>query len=213
MPGALPLLARLGEAASYPTAVRAYEPDPWGYLRRKLRECEEPLRAYKQALFEARRDALLAELSEPFLKPGSVMDHKEAFEKLLPPSDFADLSFHLEPGADPKTRREGVRSVLAAAKVRTVFDVEALPVERRGKPWETLVGDIWRRLDFDRLGAVLAHGKPSAFRKAMVARRLRRNLAEFVSVARAEGGARDEITLFVLTRLEAALAACVRFVR
>jgi len=211
--GALALLARLAEASSYPPAVRAYEPDPWGYLRRKLEECEAPLRAYKQALFDRHRDALLAELAEPFLKPGSLMDHKENFEKLLPLSEFADLCFHLSPGADPRERREGARGVLQAAKPKTLFDVENLPPERRGKPWETLVADIGRRLDLERLDAVLRRGKATAFRRAMVARRLRRNLAEFLAVAHGELGAREELTLFVLTRVEAAVAACRRLVR
>lgn len=211
--GALPLLARLGEAASFPKAVRAHESDPWSYLRRKLAECEQPLRTYKQALYEEATASLLRDLKEPFLKPGSLMDHKETFNKLLPLSDFADLSFHLDPGSDPRSRREAAQSVLAAAKPKTVFDTEAQPVERRGKPWETLVAETSRRLELDRLAEILGRGPKTEFRRAMVARRVRRNLDEYLTVTRGELGMREDVTLFVLTRLEAVVAALLRFLK
>jgi hypothetical protein len=208
---ALPLLARLGEAASFPKAVRAYESDPWGYLRRKLAECEAPLRDYKRVLYEEASATLLRDLKEPFLKPGSLMDHKETFDKLLTLADYADLSFNLEPGGDPAGRREAVRAVLANAKPKTLFDVEKLPPERRGKPWETLVAETRKRLGLDRLEEILARAPRTDFRRAMVARRARRNLDEFLSVTRGEIGMREDITLFVLTRVEAAIAALRRF--
>lgn len=212
-PGALPLLARLGEAASFPKAIRVYESDPWGYLRRKLAECEQPLRAYKQTLYEEATESLLHDLKEPFLKPGSLMEHKETFNKLLPLSDFADLSFHLEPGSDPQSRHEAAKAVLAAAKPKTVFDTEAQPVERRGKPWEALVAETSRRLELDRLTAILRRGPKTQFRRAMVARRVRRNLDEYLAVTRGELGMREDVTLFVLTRLEAVVAALLRFLK
>jgi hypothetical protein len=209
--GALPLLARLGEAASFPKAVQAYESDSWGYLRRKLAECEAPLRAYKQTLYEAAAGKLLADLKEPFLKPGAVHDHKETFEKLLMLVDFADVSYNLDSPADPASRREAVAAVLKNAKPKTLFDTEKLPPERRGKPWEALVADVSRRLELDGLAAALRRKPVTARRKAMVARRARRNLDEFLSVTRGDAGMRDDITLFVLTRVEAAIAALLRF--
>lgn len=209
--GALPLLARLAEAASFPQAVRNYETDPWSYMRRKLDECAMPLRDYKRTLYEDASVRLFEDLKESFLKPGALMDHKETFEKLLTPDVYADLSFHLEPGVDPKSRSETVRELLAQAKIKTLFDTEALPATRRGKPWQALVEDTTRRLDLDKLIMILGRGPQTERRRAYVVRRARRNLSEFLTVTRGEAGMRDEITLFVLTRVEAAIAALLRF--
>lgn len=209
--GALPLLARLGEASSFPQAVRNYESDPWSYLRRKLNDCSGPLRDYKLGLFDEASAALLEDLRASFLKPAALMDHKETFEKLLTPGDYADLAFNLDPGGDPKSRRDAVKDVLVHAKIKTLFDTEALPPERRGKPWEALVEDTARRLDLDTLKAIYERGPRTERRRAYVVCRARRELREFLTVTRGEAGMRDEITLFVLTRVEAAIAATLRF--
>lgn len=208
---ALALLARLSEAASWSGRVRDYDPDPWGYLRRKLGEAEGPLRALKAAQFEEARRRLLEDLKEPFLKPGAMLDHKECFERLLSAADFADLSFNLEPGADPKARRDGAAAVLAHAKPRTLYELEALPPERRPKEWEGRVRQLEQRLGLDRLKAVLDRRERTPFRLAMAARRVRRNLGEYLAVTRHEQGQRDELTPFVLSRLEALVAALLRF--
>ena len=209
--GALPLLARLGEAASFPQAVRNYESDPWSYMRRKLGDCALPLREYKRALYEDASALLFEDLSESFLKPGALMDHKETFEKLLTPEVYADLSFHLAPGGDPSARRETVKELLSQAKIKTLFDTEALPAERRGKPWQTLVLETTHRLELDTLREIYERGPKTERRRAYAVRRARKNLAEFLTVTRGEAGMRDEITLFVLTRVEAAIAALLRF--
>lgn len=208
---ALPLLARLGEAASYPAAVRGYETDPWGYMRRKLGDCAVPLRDYKHSLYEQAAARLLEDLRRPLLEPGALMDHKETFEKLLTPDVFADLSFHLDPGGDPAARRPAVKDLLSGGKVKTLFDTEALPPERRGKPWQTSVADAASRLELDRLKALLDRAPRTERRRAYIVRRARRNFAEFMTVTRGEAGMREEITLFVLTRVEAAVAALLRF--
>ena len=209
--GALPLLARLGEAASFPKAVQNYESDAWSYMRRKLGECEAPLRAYKQTLYDEAAARLRSELQESFLKPGSLLDHKETFEKLMATGDYADLSFNLEPGVDPRTRREAIAAVLSAAKPKTLFDLETLPPERRGKPWQALVDETTKRLELDTLRELYERKPKTDFRRASVARRARRNLAEFLTVTRGEAGMREEVTLFVLARLEAVIAALLRF--
>jgi hypothetical protein len=209
--GALPLLARLGDAASFPQAVRAYETDPWSYLRRKLGDCAGPLREYKRALYSEATDHLFEALCGSSLKPDALIDHKETFEKLLTPDAYADLSFHLDPGADPKLRFETVAAFLARAKIKTLFDTEALPPERRGKAWQTLVEETSRRLELDQLKAVLSRGPATERRRAYVVRRARRNLAEFLTITSGEAGMRDEVTLFVLTRIEAVIAALLRF--
>ena len=209
--GALPLLARLAEAASFPQAVRNYESDPWSYMRRKLDECAAPLREYKGTLYEEASARLFVDLNDSFLKPGVLMDHKETFEKLLTPDAYADLSFHLEPGLDPRARLETAKELLAHAKIKTLFDTEALPAARQGKPWQTLVLETTRRLGLDTLREIYERGPKTERRRAYVVRRARKNLAEFMTVTRGETGMRDEITLFVLTRVEAAIAAMLRF--
>jgi hypothetical protein len=206
--GALPLLARLGEAASFPKAVAQYETDPWSYMRRKLEECATPLRAYKRELYERACGRLLDDLRAPFVDSEKMLDHKETFEKLLTPGTFADLSFNL--GAEPAYRRDAVKAALADAKVNTLFDTEALPPERRGKTWQLLVEDTARRLGLDTLKIILDRGPRTQRRRGYVTRRARRDLAEFLTVTRGETGMRDEITLFVLTRVEAAIAASLR---
>ena len=205
----LPLLARLAEAAAYPPAVRAYEPDPWGYLRRKLDSCEAPLRALKGDLFERAKAALLRDLDEPFLKPGVLLEHKETFDKLLPVSDFADLAFHLEPGADRAARREAAAEILSRTKPVTLYELESLPPARRGKAWEALVAETGRRLGLPAVAAVIRRG-PTERRKALAAARTRRRLGEFLAITRGELGVREELSLFSLTRVEAAVAACRR---
>lgn len=210
---ALPLLARLGEAGCFPQAVRNYETDAWVYLRRKLEECAGPLRDYKRTLYEEAVSRLNADLKDSFLKPGALMDHKESFEKLLTPWDYADLSFHLEPGVDPESRRQAVREVLSQAKLKTLFDTEALPPERRGKPWQALVAEAGTRLDLDTLQAMLDRAPRTERRRNYIARRARRNLKEYLTVTSGDQGLREEITLFVLTRVEAAIAAMLRFLK
>ncbi len=208
----LALLARLADATTWAGKVREYEPDPWGYLRRKLESTEGPFGELRRAQYEEARAGLLRELEEPFLKPGALVDYKEVFERLLSAADFADLSFHLAPGGDPKSRRDGVEQVLANARPRTFFDIEKLPAERRPKEWERLVAQMTERLGLDRLGAILAREPRTPRRLNMAARRIRKTLAEYLAVTRHEQGARDELSPFVLTRLEGVTAAVLRFV-
>jgi hypothetical protein len=210
----LALLARLSEAVRWDDAVRRHETDPWAHLRRKLEDMEGPLRAYKAQIFSDAKKRLLADLDLPLLPPGALEAHKEAFESLLPIGEFADLSFNLDPGADRRSRREGAAAVLAGAHAPTLFDYEALPRERRGAAWEKRVAAMTARLDLERLTRVAERGEmTSAKRRARLARRLRRNLAEYLSVTGGEGALRDEITPFMLARIEAAAAACLRLLR
>ncbi|MFI5362992.1 MAG: hypothetical protein ACHQ49_13560 [Elusimicrobiota bacterium] len=206
----LVMLARLSEAVRWDDAVRRSESDAWAHMRRKLSEMEAPLRAYKQQVFSAAKARLLADLSLPLMPPGALQAHKEVFEALLPIGEFADLAFHLEPGADRESRREGAVSVLASARAPTLFDYESLPPERRGRAWDKRVAAMAGRLDVDRLTRIAERGEMTPAKRARVARRLRRNLREYLSVTRGEGPLRDEITPFMLARIEEASAACLR---
>jgi len=204
----LALLARLTEAMHWTEAVRKHETDPWSYMRRKLCETEGPLRMYKHEVFEKAKTSLLTDLAKPSLSPAELSAHKETFEALLTGGDFADLAFNLD--GDPKSRREGAASVFKSAKAPVLFDYEALPPERRSRAWEKRVDAIRPRLDLDRLTKIAERDEMTPAKKARVARRLRRNLEEYLSVTRNEGALRDEITPFMLARIEAAVAAALR---
>lgn len=207
----LALFARLAEAARWDDQVRLHEDDPWAYLRRKLLATEGPLRELKSDLFRQARERLISDLTQPFLAPGSLEAHKETFESLLTRGDFADLSFHLEVGRERESRLEGARSVVEAAKILTLFDLEALPAERRSPAWEKRVEEAGRRLGLDLLARLAARGEALPRRKAYLARRLRAELGEVLAMTRHDGGLRDEVTPYVLSRLEAATAAALRF--
>jgi hypothetical protein len=204
----LALLARLSEAMQWTEAVRKHETDPWSYMRRKLCETEGPLRVYKHEVYEKAKSRLLADLANPALSPAEMAAHKEAFEALLTAGDFADLAFNLD--GDPKSRREGAASVLSSAKAPILFDHESLPPERRSRAWEKRIDAIRPRIGLEYLTKVAENGEMTPVRKARIARRLRRNLGEYLSVTRGEGALRDEITPFMLARIEAAVAASLR---
>lgn len=206
----LALLARLAEAGRWDDLIRRHESDPWAYLRRKLAETDAPLRAYKAALLAESKARLLEDLSKPLLPSGALEAHKEAFEALLAAGDFADLAFHLEPGADRRSRLDGARAVLSQARCPTAFDHEALPPERRSRLWQKKVDEMWGRLDLETLGRIVDARPRSARRRAYLARRLRRNLGEYLTVTRDHAGVREEITPFMLGRLETAIAASLR---
>ena len=209
----LALLARLSEAVSWNDAVRRHESDAWDHLRRKLADMEDPLRVYKRQVFADAKARLLADLERPLLPPGAIEAHKEAFESLLPIGEFADLSFHLDPGGDPASRRDGAAAVLAAAHAPTLFDYEAMPREKRGAAWEKRVAAMSARLDLDRLTLIAERDGMTHAKRARVARRLRRNLGEYLAVTRGEDALRDEITPFMLARIESAVAASLRLLR
>lgn len=170
----LALLARLSEAVTWDEAVRRHEDDPWAYMRRKLRDAESPLRAHKADLFAAAREKLLADLSAPLVPPGALETHKEVFEGLLPLGDFADLSYHLHPSADRGERLDGALAVLESARVPTLFDLEALPPEKRGRSWEKRVDDMAKRLGLEPVSRAAARKELTGARRAYLARRLRR---------------------------------------
>ena len=207
----LALLARLAEAARWDDQVRRYEDDPWAYLRRKLLATEGPLRELKSNLFRGAQERLFEDLAKPFLAPGSLQTHKETFESLLSIGDFVDLSLSLEVGRERESRLEGARAILDIAKIPTLFDMEAQPPERRSRAWQARVEEAGHRLGLDLLARLAERGEATPRRKAYLALRLRRELGEALTMTRHDCGLRDEVTPYVLSRLEATTAAALRF--
>jgi hypothetical protein len=209
----LALMARLAEAIRWDMAVRRHEPDSWSYLRRKLLETEPPFRDFKVSLLNEATEKLLVDLADAGLSEEAMATHREAFEPLLQIGDYADLSFNLDATLAPEARVEGARSILSGAKILTLFDLEAIPQNQRPIVWEKAVFTMARRLQLDVLERI-AEKKPldNERRRNLLAYRARRNLAEFLAVTRGTGGPvmRDEITPFMLGRLEAAVAATIR---
>lgn len=209
------ILARLSEYCQYHGATLRYERDPWNYMRRKLAETEEPLASLKQELFAATRDRLLNELKSGELDEERCADFKLLFERLLSPADFADLAIHLttQDGA-PATRARLISGVLSGVKPHTLFSEENKPAGERSSSWEKLVMELYRRLDLDRLDQLMRREripKAPARRKASVLRRVRRNVAEYCSVLRIPTDPSDTFTPFMLPRIEALIAANLRF--
>jgi hypothetical protein len=207
----LALMARLAEAVQWDDAIRRHEDDPWAYMKRKLESTAGPLKQYKQQLFDEAKAKLFADLAQPEHPPSVLEQHAQTFESLMTRGDFVDLAMNLHPATPKDQRLHFCKLVLEGAKTLTAFDLEALPAEQRGPAWQKRVAEMGKRLDHTRLAQIADREPPDAKRKAQVARRLRRNLKEFLAVTRHESGVREELTLFLLLRVEAAIAASLRF--
>ena len=202
------IVARLAEYCRF-RAILKYEADPWEFMLRKLQETEEPLASFKGDLFQRTRERLLAELAAGPLSAERCSDYRLLFERLLGAGDFADAAIHLSPAAP--NQAESLRQVLAQVRPAPPFTEERKPAGQRSPAWDRLVGELYRRLDLDRMGTVMVRKPPTAARKAMVLRRVRRNVAEYCSVVRIPTDPRDTFTPFMLPRIEALIAANLRF--
>jgi hypothetical protein len=202
------IIARLAEYCQFRTILK-YEADPWDFMLRKLQEIEEPLAAFKDNLLQRTSQRLLAELAAGGLDAERCSDYRLIFERLLSAGDFADAAIHLSPGAPNQT--ESLRRVLGQVRPSTLFIEERKTGERRSPSWDNLVGGLYRRLDLDRLGTIMVRKPSTPPRKAMVLRRVRRNVAEYCCVVRIPTDPRDTFTPFMLPRIEAVIAANLRF--
>ncbi|MBI3547806.1 MAG: hypothetical protein HY078_02015 [Elusimicrobia bacterium] len=207
----LVILARLREFCQFQGAVLNYESDPWGYMRRKLEETEEAIVALKTDLLRNTGEKLLAEIEQTGLTAERCAEYKTAFEQLLSRLDFVDLAMHLEPTAFRKDQAERVGEVLLKAAPAHVFQEESKPASQRSKTWERLVGELFKRLDLDRLSTIMERKPRTARRRAYVLRRVRSNVAEYCAVVRIPTDPSDTFTPFMLPRIEALIAANLRF--
>ena len=202
------IIARLAEYCRF-RAILKYEADPWDFMLRKLQETEEPLTAFKSELFRKTRERLRAEVAAGGLSAERCSDYRLIFERLLGAGDFADAAIHLSPGAPDQA--ESLRRVLAQVRPVTLFSEERKTAEQRSPAWDRLVSELYRRLDLERLGTVMVRKPPTARRKAMVLRRVQRNVSEYCCVVRIPTDPQDTFTLFMLPRIEALIAANLRF--
>jgi hypothetical protein len=202
------IIARLAEYCRF-SAILKYEADPWDFMLRKLQETEEPLTAFKSTLFEKTRKRLLDEIAAGGLSAARCSDYRQILEGILCAGDFADAAIHLSP--DAPNQAESLRRVLAQVRPSTLFSEERKTAEQRSPSWDRLVGDLHRRLDLDRLSTIMVRKPPTAQRKAMVLRRVRRNVAEYCCVVRIPTDPQETFTPFMLPRIEAVIAANLRF--
>lgn len=205
------ILARLAEFCQYrKRPVASHENDPWGYMRSKVLQVEPELAALKAELLAATRKRIVADMKAGPLDAEAAADFKVLLEKLLNRGDFVDAAMHIEPGAPPSAAVE-VDRLLGGMTPTHAFAEERKSPAERSPAWEKLVGEISRRLGLDLLDKIMARGQRTPRRKAAVLRRLRRNVAEYCTVVRIPTSAEDTFTPFMLPRIEAVLAACLRF--
>ena len=207
----LVVIARLAEFCQYRGATLRYEQDPWDYMLRKLRETEPPITALKESLLKTTRTRLLAEVTGGSLDAERCSDYRMLFERLLSPGDFADVAIHLVAGAS--NQHAALQQVLSQLKATNLFLEEGKAEGQRSPSWDRLVGEFYRRLDLERLGQVLGRKPRTAKRKAMVLRRVRSNVAEYCTVVHIPTDPKDTFTPFMLPRIEAVIAANLRFLK
>ena len=204
------ILARLSDFCHYHARIQRWESDPWTYMREKLLQIEPELAALKAELLSATRRRLLADLKTGPLDGEACADFKQLLERLLSRGDFADVAIHLFPGAGPEAVAPVARQ-LSQAKPHHAFVEERAPAEQRDPAWEKFVGELRARLDIDRLELILKRKPRTAKRKAFVLRRLRHNVAEYCLLVHIPTDASQTFTPFMLPRMEALIAACLRF--
>lgn len=205
------ILARISEFCQYQRRpLASHENDPWGYMRSKLLQIEPELAAMKQELLDATRRRIVADMQAGPLDAETAGDYRLLLEKLLSRGDFVDAAVHVDPAAAPREAAE-LDALLSRLVPTNAFAEERKPVVERSPAWEKLVAEISRRLDIELLGKIMQRGKRTPRRKRMVLRRLRRNVAEYCTVVRIPTRAEDTFTPFMLPRIEAVLAAGLRF--
>ena len=86
-----------------------------------------------------------------------------------------------------------------------------MPMETGSGTIEKLVAELSRRLELDRLGALLSARNRVPRTKRLVLHRLSRNVADYCAVMRIPLTPSDAFTPFMLSRVEALIAALLRF--
>jgi hypothetical protein len=206
----LVIIARLGEFCQFRGATLYHEKDPWLYMRGKLSQTEEPLVALKAQLLAATKKHLLAEMRAGPVTDDRFADFKTLLERLLSRGDFVDLAIHLNAAAG-KDALKWIEPIIGPMKATNLFAEEKLPAEQRNPSWEKLIKELGDRIYLDTLAKTLTRKPRTAFRKRMVLRKLRASVAEYCTVMHIPLSAADTFTPFMLPRVEALIAANMRF--
>ncbi len=208
----LVILARLSEFCQFRGATLYFEKDPWEYMRHKLLDIEEPLTGLKAELFAATKTKLLAEMRSRRIDDERYADFRVLFDRLLNPGDFSDLAIHLSTAPpNPATQLQSVMRILGDIQPTNLFIEERRAPAERTPSWEKLIAEICRRTQLDRLGELLARKPRTRRRKSYYLRRVRKNVAEYCTVLRVPTNPGDTFTPFMLPRIEALVAANLRF--
>lgn len=207
----LVILTRLGEYCRFKGATLYHEKDPWDYMRRKLLDIEPSMAGLKSDLFRVTSRRLLDELRAGTMDSERFSDYRTLYERLVSPGDFADLAIHLTPGQESASQLDSTQRVLAHIKPTNLFIEEKRPESQRSPSWEKLVLEFHRRLGLDRLEEILLRKQRTAKRKAVILRRVRRNVAEYCTVMRIPTDPNETFTPFMLPRVEGLIAANLRF--
>jgi hypothetical protein len=202
------ILTRLSEFCHY--HAKLAERDPWLYMLDKLQQIEPQLAALKAELLAATGRQLLADIKGASLDAEDCGNYKVLLERLLSRGEFVDVAVHLNPNPPPEAAA-WVERLLAEAKPSHVFIEERKPADERDPSSQKLVTELYARLGLDWLGRVLENRKRTPRRRALILRRLRRNVAEYCSVVQIPKDAGDTFTPFMLPRVEALIGACLRF--
>lgn len=205
----LVIQARLAEFCSFRTRMSYHVSDPWAFMREKLMQTEEPLVAMKRELLDRTRQHLLTELASGAMTPERYSDYRVLFERLVSRGQFADVAIHLT--HEPPPSRALLEPALAALKTHCLFDEERAPAAERDPAWEKLVAELRGRLGLDLLDKLMTRRAPTPRSRSGVLRRLRRSVAEYCTVVRIPVSAADTFTPFMLPRIEALIAASLRF--
>lgn len=207
----LVIMARLSEYCQFQGHTLYHERDPWGYMREKLLQIEEPLASLKGELLTITRRGLLKELRAGPLDEERYSDYRLLFERLLERGDFADLAIHLHTDGAGASQAGWVEKTLRQARPTNLFHEEKKSPGERSPSWEKLVAGLYARLDLERLGRILSRKPRTPKRKAIVLRRVRRTVAEYCAVVRIPTDPSQTFTPFMLPRVEALVAANLRF--
>lgn len=207
------VIARLADYCDFrgmPKDVR----DPLRYLWDKLKEAEEPLYQFKQELYQDAVSHFMRRAESGELKEPDYPEFLGLLDQYLAPVDCADALFHITPQrmADKKARL-WASQVLGGLRVHRLLDEELLPPEKRRAACERLVGEIFRRLEFEDIAAVHERKPLTARRLRFIVRRIRLTTADYCILLRCPSGPEDTFTPFMLPRIEAVFAANKRLLR
>ena len=205
------IIARLRDFCRFSQSVAQYESDPWGYMKSKLMELEDPVEKLKQDQLQFAAEDFVNKMKAGALTSNDIIEFKTTLDPYLNANDFVDIAFNLTPDQLANASgREALIKLLKAPKAISLFLEEHKPEAQRGAKQRKLVGELYSRLGLDLLDKTLSRKPKTPRRRRMVLRRMRRNVSEYCSVLHLPFNSNDTFSPFMLLRVEALLVACLR---